>query len=110
MSDGPAPLQPGPGDACAPVVGPAAARSVMIVNRKGLHARAAARFVKLAQTFNAEIAVTNRDTAVSGLSIMGLMMLAAGQGCLLQLRARGPAAAEALAALAALIERKFDED
>jgi phosphocarrier protein len=89
---------------------PAALRQVTIGNRKGMHARAAARFVKLAQTFEAEIWVAKRDAAVSGRSIMGLMMLAAGPGCQLELRASGPAADAALTALAALIERKFDED
>ena len=89
---------------------PEATRHVTIVNRKGLHARAAARFVKLAQGFQAEITVIKQGTAVSGLSIMGLMMLAAAPGSMLELRARGPGAGEALAALALLIERKFDED
>ena len=90
--------------------GPVVTRQVTIVNRKGLHARAAARFVKLAGTFDAEISVAKRDAIVSGLSIMGLMMLAAAPGCPLELRATGRAANEALAALAALVERKFDED
>lgn len=83
---------------------------VTIANRKGLHARAAARFVKLAQNFQAEVTVIKQGCAVSGLSIMGLMMLAAGPGSTLELRARGPAAVEALAALSQLVERKFDED
>ena len=89
---------------------PVATRQVTIINRKGLHARAAARFVKLAGTFAADVSVAKRDAIVSGLSIMGLMMLAAGPGCSLELRATGPAAKDALAALAALIERRFDED
>jgi phosphocarrier protein len=97
-------------DSRAGAPGPEVARRVTIVNRKGLHARAAARFVKLAQGFQAEITVAKQNTAVSGLSIMGLMMLAAGPGSALELRARGPGAEEALAALALLIERKFDED
>ncbi|MBM3601393.1 MAG: HPr family phosphocarrier protein [Alphaproteobacteria bacterium] len=87
-----------------------ASRHVTITNRKGLHARAAARFVKLAGTFAADISVAKRDAVVSGLSIMGLMMLASGPGCSLELRATGPGAESAVAALAALIERKFDED
>lgn len=89
---------------------PKATRHVTIANRKGLHARAAARFVKLAQSFQAEVTVIKQGTAVSGLSIMGLMMLAAGPGSTVELRARGPGAEEALASLALLIERKFDED
>ena len=83
---------------------------VEIVNNRGLHARAAAKFVKLAGTYNAEITVLKDGTAVSGSSIMGLMMLAAAPGTLLELRASGPAAEAALAALAHLIESKFDED
>ncbi len=83
---------------------------VTIVNRRGLHARAAARFVKLAGTFDAEIQVAKKDAVVSGRSIMGLMMLAAGIGCPLQLRVQGRQAREALAALKALVEGKFDED
>ncbi len=88
---------------------PSAVRRVTIANNKGLHARAAARFVKLAATFNAEVMVTKNDMSVSGSSIMGLMMLAAAPGCELELSARGPAASAALVALCDLIERKFDE-
>ncbi len=83
---------------------------VTVVNRRGLHARAAARFVKLAGAFDAEIQVAKKDSVASGRSIMGLMMLAAGIGCSLQLRAQGRQAREALAALKALVEGKFDED
>ena len=83
---------------------------VVIRNRRGLHARAAAKFVKLAGSYNAEVTVVKNDTEVSGSSIMGLMMLAAAPGCELELRARGPAASAVLAALADLIANKFDED
>lgn len=84
-------------------------RQATIVNQRGLHARAAAKFVKLAGTFDAEITVGNNGTEVSGLSIMGLMMLAAAPGCHLDLTAKGPAADQALVALATLIANKFDE-
>ena len=92
-----------------------AVRQVTIVNTLGLHARAAAKFVKLAACFNAEITVVKRESAkkvarVSGSSIMGLMMLGAQPGCGLELQARGPAAEDALSALADLIESKFDEN
>lgn len=83
---------------------------VEIVNNRGLHARAAAKFVKLAGTYNAEITVVKDGTEVLGSSIMGLMMLAAAPGTFLELRASGPAAEAALAALTQLIESKFDED
>jgi phosphocarrier protein len=86
------------------------ARDVTIGNRKGLHARAAAKFVKLAATYEAEITVRKQDLCVSGRSILGLMMLAAAPGCRLVLAASGPDAAQAVAGLAALIDRKFDED
>ncbi len=84
-------------------------RDVTIVNQKGLHARAAAKFVKLAGAFQAEVTVVKGDIEVSGLSIMGLMMLAAGPGSVLRLRASGADADGALAALADLVARKFDE-
>ncbi len=83
---------------------------VVIRNRRGLHARAAAKFVKLAGSYNAEVTVVKNDTEVSGSSIMGLMMLAASRGCQLELLARGREAAPALAALAKLIDDKFEED
>ena len=85
-------------------------RVVNIINRRGLHARAAARFVKLAATFDAQVSVVKRDSVVSGLSIMGLMMLAAGPGCEVTLAARGRQKREAVAALAQLIAAKFDEE
>jgi phosphocarrier protein len=83
---------------------------VEIINNRGLHARAAAKFVKLAGTYNAEVTVIKNDLQVSGSSIMGLMMLAAARGCELELRARGPAASAALAALSDLVMSRFEED
>ncbi len=85
-------------------------RSALIQNRRGLHARAAAKFVKLAGQFDAQVMVSKKGMEVSGLSIMGLMMLAAGPGCTIDLRAEGPQAEEALGALTDLINSKFDED
>lgn len=87
-----------------------AARRVTILNKRGLHARAAAKFVKLAAQFQAEVTVVKDGTAVSGRSIMGLMMLAASPGTDLELTASGADAEAALAALAALVAAKFDED
>ena len=81
-----------------------------IANRRGLHARAAAKFVKLAGQFDAAVIVTNRGTSVSGVSIMGLMMLAAAVGTRIEISASGPQRDEALAALAALVEAGFHED
>jgi phosphocarrier protein len=85
-------------------------REVVISNRKGLHARAAAKFVKVAGGFDADITVVKRDQSVPGSSIMGLMMLAAAPGCALELHAEGVEAQAALDALADLVERKFDEE
>ncbi len=85
-------------------------RRVTIVNTRGLHARAAARFVKMAEMFAAEISVSKDNTVVSGASIMGLMMLAAGPGCDIEVEARGVEAEEAIEALTALVANKFDED
>src|ERR1700687_156603 len=80
-----------------------------ICNQKGLHARAAARFVKTAGQFAAEIWVRKNGTAVSGRSIMGLMMLAAASGAVIEIGATGRDAASAVETLARLIECKFDE-
>jgi len=85
-------------------------RRLTICNQKGLHARAAAKFVKLAETFDAQITVLKGDTRVSGCSIMGLMMLAAGPGCEIDVEASGAGAREAVEALARLVAGKFDED
>jgi phosphocarrier protein HPr len=81
-----------------------------ISNRRGLHARAAARFVKTAETFSADITVTKDDSSVSGRSIMGLMMLAATQGSMIRICSTGSDAAQALQALTDLVKRKFDEE
>ena len=83
--------------------------SVQICNQRGLHARASARFVKCAETFDAEVWVVRDGERVAGTSIMGLMMLAAGLGSEIEITATGPDAAAALAALRALVECGFDE-
>jgi phosphocarrier protein HPr len=85
-------------------------RIATICNQRGLHARAAARFVKTAAQFDAEIWVRKNGTEVSGRSIMGLMMLAAAPGAVVRLAATGREAEAAVTALAKLIECKFDED
>lgn len=85
-------------------------RTATICNQRGLHARAAARFVKTAGLFDAEVWVRKNGIEVSGRSIMGLMMLAAAPGTIVRLTAKGPQAEAAVTALARLIECKFDED
>jgi phosphocarrier protein len=87
-----------------------AERTVEIVNERGLHARASAKFVKLAAGFQSDIQVTRDDQTVDALSIMGLMMLAAGPGSMIRITARGADAEAAAAALARLVETKFEEE
>jgi phosphocarrier protein len=87
-----------------------ATRIVDICNERGLHARASAKFVKLAAGFDAEVTVAKDGTRVDARSIMGLMMLAAGPGCVVEISADGPQAAEAVEALAALVAARFDEE
>ena len=83
---------------------------VTIPNKKGLHARASAHFVRCASGFNAEVRVTREGHTVGGTSIMGLMMLAAGQGHSILIETEGPDARPAMEALIALVEAKFGED
>lgn len=85
-------------------------RSATILNSRGLHARAAAKFVKLAETFEADIQVSNGEMDVSGRSIMGLLMLAASPGKTVAMTATGEQAEAAMIALGKLIDDKFDED
>jgi phosphocarrier protein len=89
---------------------PALVREFDIVNERGLHARASAKFVKCAEAFDADIAVSRDGQTVPGTSIMGLMMLTASQGTSITVTATGPQAEAALAALAALVASKFDEE
>lgn len=85
-------------------------RRVTILNSRGLHARAAAKFAKTAGGFKAEISVTKGDQTVSALSIMGLMMLAAVPGSAVELVATGADAKAAIEALSLLIANRFEED
>jgi phosphocarrier protein HPr len=87
-----------------------AVRTVEICNERGLHARASAKFVKLAGGFDAEVTVSRDGHTVDARSIMGLMMLAAGPGCMIEIAAEGPEAKAAVDALSELIAARFDED
>jgi len=84
-------------------------RDILIANRRGLHARAAARFVQCAEKFDAVVTVSKDGHTVGGTSIMGLMMLAAAPGTTIRVSASGPEAEAALAALAQLIGGNFGE-
>jgi phosphocarrier protein len=84
-------------------------RVLEICNKKGLHARASAKFVQTVEQFDAEVWVTRGHETVGGTSIMGLMMLAAGAGTSITVEAKGPQAAEVIEALAALVSSRFAE-
>ena len=94
-----------PQDSSATVV-----REIEIINKKGLHARASAKFVQTAEQFDAAITVTRGNESVGGTSIMGLMMLAAGPGITITIQATGKEAAAAVDALCALIASRFGEE
>jgi phosphocarrier protein HPr len=85
-------------------------KELAIVNRLGLHARPAAMFVRVSSKFRCEVWVAKEGEEVNGKSIMGLMMLAAGQGSKLQVRCEGPDAGLAMAEIEALIKSRFNED
>ena len=85
-------------------------RVVQICNKKGLHARASAKFVQLVEKFDADVKVKRGNEVVGGTSIMGLMMLAAGPGTSITIEASGNQAAEVVDALAALVSGRFTED
>jgi phosphocarrier protein HPr len=85
-------------------------RTVEITNERGLHARASAKFVKLAGGFDAEVSVTRDGHTVDARSIMGLMMLAAGPGSNIEISAEGVEAEPAVKALIELVAAKFDEE
>ena len=87
-----------------------ALRTVEIVNKRGLHARASAKFVKLATEFDAEVRVSRDGQSVDARSIMGLMMLAAGPGTTIKVSALGPDAEAAIKAITELVESKFNEE
>lgn len=84
-------------------------RDVTICNMRGLHARAAAKFCATAGAFDADVTVTKDGTTVGGRSLMALLMLGAGPGSVITLKAEGPDAEPALDALSALVEARFDE-
>ena len=85
-------------------------RELTILNQRGLHARASAKFVQCAEKFDADVIVSRDGQSVGGTSIMGLMMLAAAVGSTIMIEARGPQASQALEALSALVDGKFGED
>jgi phosphocarrier protein HPr len=85
-------------------------RKLVICNRKGLHARASAKFVQTVEKFDADVRVTRGGETVGGTSIMGLMMLAASSGCAIVVEATGKEAAGVIDALGELINSRFGED
>ena len=85
-------------------------REIPITNKRGLHARASAKFVQMAERFKADITVTRNNETVGGNSIMGLMMLSAGPGSSVIVSATGPEAREAIEALTTLVTTKFGEE
>jgi phosphocarrier protein HPr len=85
-------------------------RIVEITNKKGLHARASAKFVQAVENFEADVTVTRGSETVGGTSIMGLMMLAAGPGTSITIRASGKDAVDAMNAICALVNGRFGED
>jgi phosphocarrier protein HPr len=89
---------------------PQLSRDIEIVNKKGLHARASAKFVQTVERFDAVVTVTRGGETVGGTSIMGLMMLSAGTGTTIHITAAGPQAGEAMDALVELVSGKFGED
>ena len=90
--------------------GPPLCRDLPIINRKGLHARATAKFVHCVEAFDADVKVTRLGETVGGLSIMGILTLGAGQGSTITISATGPQAAAVIEALAALLADRFGED
>jgi len=88
----------------------AISRELPIINKRGLHARASAKFVQMVERFNADIWVTKGSETVGGTSIMGLMMLSAGPGTSIVVSAAGPEAQAALDAITALVAAKFNEE
>ena len=85
-------------------------KEITIINRLGLHARPAAMFVRIATRYRSEVWVKKEDEEINGKSIMGLMMLAAGQGSKLLIRCEGPDADKVMEELEELIQQKFNED
>jgi phosphocarrier protein HPr len=108
MSD-PAGADDRPADKPSPREG-AIVRVLQICNKKGLHARASAKFVQTVERFDADVRVTRAGETVGGTSIMGLMMLAAGPGTTITVEATGAEAAQVIEALAALVSGRFTEE
>ncbi|ACE98917.1 MAG: HPr family phosphocarrier protein [Rhodopseudomonas sp.] len=103
--------QPGSGpDQASGASGDKISREIPVINKRGLHARASAKFVQMAERFNAEVWVTRNGETVGGTSIMGLMMLAAGIGTTVTVSASGPEARQALDAITELMGSKFGEE
>src|SRR5438105_9057962 len=94
----------------APATGQKVEKEITILNRLGLHARPAAMFVRVVSRFRCDVWVAKEGEEINGKSIMGLMMLAAGQGSKLRIRAEGPDAAEAVKEIEQLIESRFNEE
>jgi phosphocarrier protein HPr len=91
-------------------VGDVIARDFLIINQRGLHARASAKFVQVADSYRAAVTVEKDGIKVGGTSIMGLMMLAASPGCSIRVTASGPEAEQAIAAIEQLIATRFGEE
>ena len=88
----------------------AVSKELLIINKRGLHARASAKFVQMVERFNAEVWVTKGNETVGGTSIMGLMMLSAGPGTSIVVSAIGPEADAAITAITELVGSKFNEE
>ena len=100
-----------PENNAGPSIPPGAlSREIAIINKRGLHARASAKFVQLVERFNAEVWVTRGGETVGGTSIMGLMMLSAGPGTSIVVSAAGPEAEAAITAITDLVASKFNEE
>lgn len=94
----------------ADAASPTLRREIAIINRKGLHARATAKFVQCVESYEATVTVTRNDETVGGTSIMGILTLGAGIGSTILVTAEGPQAKDVLDALTALISDRFGED
>ena len=106
MSDEDAPFE-----SAGPTIPPdAISADIPIINKRGLHARASAKFVQMVERFNAEVWVTRGNETVGGTSIMGLMMLSAGPGTTITVSAVGPEAEAAILAIGELVAGKFNEE
>jgi phosphocarrier protein HPr len=103
--EAPAENIPGPS-----VPGGAVSKELLIINKRGLHARASAKFVQTVERFTSEVWVTRGSETVGGRSIMGLMMLAAAPGTTIIVSALGPDAEAAIVAITELVESKFNEE